>query len=155
MEDHTVVIEAQASSDIIPEGFRTVADILEDARKWSLFMTADLGGNYYGYYILEARLLPDSYIREVAFKWATGIDITFTSVHWLDNPPFFDESVTGFVKYSDTCFSCDVSLSKVMHLNSGLDVTDSMNSRLYYILKDGTWYLADIQEIITDKDAAK
>jgi len=155
VEDHTVVIEDQAATDIIPEGFMTAADVLEDARTWSLFMTADLGGNYYGYYTVETRLLPDSYIRDVAFKWATGIDITFTSIHWLDNPPFFDESVTGFVKYSDNCFSCDVTLSKVMHLNSGLDVTDSMNSRFYYILKDGIWYLADIQEIITDKDAAQ
>lgn len=148
LDGHTVKIEGQASSDTVPEGFMAAEDILTQARKWSLFMTADLGGATRGYGQIEEFLLPDSYLMNVAYQWATGVDITFTSVHTLDNPPFSEESVTGFVKYSDECFSVDVKLTKIMHLNSGADVTDTMNCRFYYILKDGVWYVADIQEII-------
>lgn len=148
LDGHTVKLTDQASLPDIPSEMYREEDVLAHARTWSLFMTADLGGANYGYGKVEDFLLPDSYLREVAYNWATGVDITFTSVHTLDNPPFYGESVSGYVKYSDECFSCDVQLSKVMHLNSGDDVTDSMNCRFYYVLQDGIWYVADIQEII-------
>ncbi len=148
LDSHTVKIEGQASLEDIPADVFSKDNVLTHARKWSLFMTADLGGAKHGFGQVEAFLLPDSYLMDVAHKWATGVDITFTSVHTLDNPPFSEESVAGYVKYSDICFSVDVKLTKIMHLNSGADVTDTMNSRFYYIQKDGVWYVADIQEII-------
>lgn len=148
LDGHTLKIEGQASLAQIPEEVYSKKDVLSHARTWSLFMTADLGGAKHGFGQVEKFLLPDSYLMEVAHKWATGVDITFTSVHTLDNPPFSEESVSGYVKYSDTCFSADVKLTKIMHLNSGADVTDTMNCRFYYIQKDGAWYVCDIQEII-------
>ncbi len=148
LDGHTVTIEGQASLTEIPAEVFTKEDVLAHARTWNLFMTADLGGALYGYGQVESFLLPDSYLMDVAYKWATGIDITFTSIHTLDTPPFSEESVSGYVKYSDDCFSVDIKLTKIMHLNTGLDVTDTMNSRFYYIQKDGVWYVADIQEII-------
>lgn len=148
LNGHTVKLEGQASLSDIPTDVYSKDDVLDHARKWSLFMTADLGGAKYGFEQIEKFLLPDSYLMDVAHKWATGVDITFTSVHTLDNPPFSEESVSGYVKYSDTCFSADVKLRKTMHLNSGEDVTDTMNCRFYYIQKDGVWYVADIQEIL-------
>lgn len=148
LDSHTVKLEGQASLEDIPADVYSKDDVLAHARKWSLFMTADIGGAKHGFGQVEAFLLPDSYLMEVANQWATGVDITFTSVHTLDNPPFSEESVTGYVKYSDICFSVDVKLTKIMHLNSGADVTDTMNCRFYYIQKDGVWYVADIQEII-------
>ncbi|MBE6707887.1 MAG: hypothetical protein E7578_01420 [Ruminococcaceae bacterium] len=147
LDGHTLKIEGQASSPEIPADVYSKDDVLSNARKWSLFMTADLGGANHGYGQVEEFLLPDSYLEEVAYKWATGVDITFTSVHRLDNPPFSEESVTNYIKYNSECFSVDVRLTKVMHLNSGDDVTDTMNCRFYYIYRDG-WYVADIQEII-------
>lgn len=148
LDGHTVKIEGQASLADIPEDVYSKNDVLTHARTWSLFMTADLGGAKHGFGQVEKFLLPDSYLMDVANKWATGVDITFTSVHTLDNPPFSEESVSGYVKYSDTCFSADVKLTKIMHLNSGTDVADTMNCRFYYIQKDGVWYVCDIQEII-------
>lgn len=147
LDGHTLKIEGQASSSEIPADVYSVDDVLSHARKWSLFMTADLGGANHGYAQVEEFLLPDSYLEDVAYKWATGVDITFTSVHRLDNPPFSEESVSNYIKYNTECFSVDVKLTKVMHLNSGDDVTDTMNCRFYYIYRDG-WYVADIQEII-------
>ena len=147
LDGHTLKIEGQASSTEIPTDVYSVDDVLSHARTWSLFMTADLGGANHGYAQVEKFLLPDSYLEEVAYKWATGVDITFTSVHTLDRPPFSEESVSNYVKYNNECFSVDVRLTKVMHLNSGDDVTDTMNCRFYYIYRDG-WYVADIQEII-------
>ncbi len=147
LDGHTLKIAGQASSPDIPEDVYSVDDVLSNARKWSLFMTADLGGANHGYGQVDEFLLPDSYLEEVAYKWATGVDITFTSVHRLDNPPFSEESVTNYIKYNSECFSVDVRLTKIMHLNSGDDVTDTMNCRFYYIYRDG-WYVADIQEII-------
>ena len=148
LDGHALKITEQASLDEIPDGTYSAEDILANAKTWSLFMTADLGGAKHGYGQVEKFLLPDSYLMDVAYKWATGVDITFTSVHTLDNPPFSEENVSGYVKYSDECFSADVKLVKMMHLNSGADVADTMNCRFFYVQKDGTWYVADIQEII-------
>lgn len=148
LDGHTVKLEGQAFLADIPADVYSKEDVLDHARKWSLFMTADLGGAKYGFGQIEKFLLPDSYLMEVAHKWATGVDITFTSVHTLDNPPFSEESVSAYVKYSDICFSADVKMTKIMHLNSGADVADTMNCRFYYINKDGVWYVADIQEIL-------
>ncbi len=147
LDGHTLKIEGQASLADIPEDVFTKEDVLSHARKWSLFMTADLTGANHGYAQVEEFLLPDSYLRDVAYKWATGVDITFTSVHRLDNPPFSEESVSNYIKYSDNCFSVDVKLTKMMHLNSGDDVADTMNCRFYYV-NNGGWYVADIEEII-------
>lgn len=147
MNGHSVVIEDQASLPAIPADISDAETVLGHARTWSLFMTDDVGGALHGYNKVKSFLLPDSYLEGVAYEWATGVDITFTSVHRLDNPPFSKESVSNFVKYSDNCFSVDVSLEKMMHLNSGDDVLDKLNGRFYYVFNDG-WYLADIEEII-------
>ena len=96
-------------------------------------MTNDLIGQTNGYYKMEEHLIKDSYLAEKAFKWATGIDITFTSIHTLENPPFKNEVVTDYVRYSDKCFSCVIKFEKPMHLNSGQTVVDSMNSTFYFV----------------------
>ena len=151
LDSHTVKIDAQPSFTEIPEDIYSADDILANARTWNLFMTDDLTGNTNGFGQVEKFLLPDSYLMEVAYKWATGIDITFTSIHTLDRPPFSEENVSGYVKYNDSCFSADIKLVKTMHLNTGEDVVDTMNCRFYYINKDGEWYVADIQEIISEQ----
>lgn len=148
LDDRSVTIESQASSPEIPSEVYSRDKVLDNAKKWSLFMTADLTGAKHGFGQVEKFLLPNSYLSEVALKWATGVDITFTSVHTLDNPPFSEETVSDYVRYSDSCFSVDVKLTKIMHLNSGANVADTMDCRFYYILENGTWYVCDIQEII-------
>lgn len=145
--DNTITITEYAGLPEIPETVISKDTVLSHAKKWSLFMTNDLGGGDRGYSQIAAFVLPDSELLGVARAWANGIDITFTSVHTLNNPPFHEESATNFIQYDSEHFSVDVKLSKVMHLNSGDDVTDTMNCRLYYTQKDEEWYVYDMLDL--------
>lgn len=146
--DHVITVSLVSSADSLPDGYCSVDYVLEAAKNWSLFMTADLGGNMYGFDKMARYLMPDSYLYGVAKNWATGVDITFTSVHTLNRPPFSDESVKNFTIYGDDCFSCDVYLTKVMHLNTGANVTDVLKCRFYFVRSADGWLVADIIEII-------
>ena len=133
IKNRCIQLEMQPTGAAVPEDIAAQVDVLEVAHKWSLFMTNDLIGQTNGYYKMEEHLIKDSYLAEKAFKWATGIDITFTSIHTLENPPFKNEVVTDYVRYSDKCFSCVIKFEKPMHLNSGQTVVDSMNSTFYFV----------------------
>ncbi len=133
MKNRCITLELQPTGAAVPEELSAEIDVLDVAHKWSLFMTNDLIGTTNGYNIMAEYLIKDSYLAEKAYKWATGIDITFTSIHTLDNPPFKNEVVTDYVRYSDKCFSCLVKFEKPMYLNSGKTVVDSMNSTFYFV----------------------
>lgn len=150
-KDHVITASLVSSADALPDGMCQKDHVLAAAETWSLFMTADLGGNMHGFDTVAQYLVPDSYLYGVAKDWATGVDITFTSVHTLNVNPFSTESVKNFTVYGDDCFSCDVYLTKIMHLNSGNDVTDVLNSRFYFVKRGDSWLVADIIEII-DRD---
>ena len=118
-------------------------------------MTQDLTGPNNGYGQIEPYLIKGSYLQDVAWKWATGQDITFTSNHYLKTPPFQVEEISNYVVYSDTCFSCDIRLEKTLVLTrTGEEVKDVVNSTFYFVKYDGTgsgnshWYLADYREIL-------
>lgn len=136
----------------VPQELLDEAAVMEFARNWSLFMTNDLVGHTNGLGVISKYLIYDSYLYNVAKKWATGIDITFTSIHTLYNPPFENEKVYNFVQYSDDCFSCDVYLVKKMHIANGKDVDDELLRRLYFVKYDATddnvdnpeWVVADM-----------
>lgn len=131
-------------------------NVIEIAEMWSKFMSADLGGQNYGFYKLSDYLIQDSYLYNKAWEYATGVDITFTSVHTLGNPPFINEAAGNYYRYSDICFSVEVKFGKQMHLNSGAYVLDEVNSTFFFVYVDDsddgidnpTWHIADIQEII-------
>lgn len=133
------------------------ADIepIEIAKLWSFFMTQDLGGKSNGYYKISPYLIEGSYLQNVAWKWATGIDITFTSTHTLENPPFCKENISNYIVYSEDCFSCDILLEKNMHLSTGMTVKDTINSTFYFVNYDDTdngvddphWVFVDYKEI--------
>ncbi len=152
---NSFTLEGQKGSDAMPENITNAPDPLEIAKLWSLFMTDDLGGKTHGFYNMEKHLIADSYLRDVAWKWATGVDITFTSPHTLSKNPFTTAEVSNFVSYSDTCFSCDVLLEKPMHIKKANTVTDKIYSTFYFVYCDDTddgrdnphWAIADIQKI--------
>lgn len=132
-------------------------DPLAVAKLWSLFMTQDLTGPNNGYGQIEPYLIKGSYLQDVAWKWATGQDITFTSNHTLKNPPFQVETISNYVVYSDNCFSCDIRLEKTLVLTrTGEEVKDVVNSTFYFVKYDDTdngaddphWFLADYREIL-------
>lgn len=126
-------------------------DILEFARKWSLFLTNDLSGATHGFETLKPYLINKSYMWKMAYAWATSVDITFTSSHTLKNPAFTNESVSNFVIYSDTAFSCDVYLEKNMNVARIGSQTDKMNEKLYFVYIDNNWKLVNMQAITGNK----
>ena len=152
----TITITKQTALDALPQTVENAPDPLELAKMWSLFMTRDLSGTRYGFYRLEEYLIKDSYLRQVAWKWATGVDITFTSRHTLGNPPFQVAEATNFVAYGTKAFSCDIRLEKELRLTAtGAKVNDVINSTFYFVYCDDTddgkdnphWAIADKQDI--------
>lgn len=131
----------------VPEEIAKEVDVLGNAKKWSLFMSRDME-----FSTMSPMLLKDSYQYEVARKYATGVDITFTSPHTLKNPPFTDEKVTNFVQITPECFSVDISFVKHMSVGLGKAVDDAMNDRFFYVkVKEGEetgWKLAGMKEIV-------
>lgn len=139
----------------VPEKVSAEVDVLELAKKWSLFMSADVSFNEVSKYLLKG-----SYQYEVARKYATGVDIKFISGHILATPPFTEEKVTNFVWISDNCFSVDVSFVKHMVLRKGGNVNDSMNDRFYFVKYDDTndsvdnpmWKIVSMKEIVKNAE---
>lgn len=151
MEENTVSVTEQLSySDIPPEELLSYIDPMSAAKDWSLFLTKDLSGSNYGFGTLAKYLAEGSYLYDVAWKYANGIDITFTSNHSF--PSFTDEKLSNYIRYTENCFSCDIFFNKHMVLVSGSHVIDTMNSRFYFV-NNGTadtpnWVIVDIREII-------
>ena len=117
-------------------------------------MTDDLEGSNKGFDTIKKYLIKDSYMYNVAYKWATGIDITLTSAHRTSDNYFKNEKVSNFVKYSDNLFSCDISFVKYMYLyKSNKWVDDPMNSTFYFLNigdeNKPNWVILDIQEIVS------
>ena len=154
MEGRKITVDGPVGQDTLPGNVDV--NPLDVAKLWSLFMTADLTGANYGYGQLSPYLIKGSYLQSVAWKWATGIDITFTSSHTLKDPAFQVEEVSNYVMYAEDCFSCDIRLEKTMVLTrTGEEVKDVINSRFYFVNYDDTdngisdphWVLVDYQEI--------
>lgn len=158
-ENYTFELTEQTGLETIPEEVAAKVDVLEIAKMWSKLMTNDLQGTQKGFGTMKEYLITDSYLYNVAYKWVTNIDSTFTADHVLDNPPFSDEKVTNYVSYGEHLFSCDISFVKHMDLASrNMKVTDEMNSRFYFMYYDETddgkdnprWVILDIQEILSE-----
>ena len=135
----------------IPEDYKEMA--LTMAETWSLLMTRDLSGTSNGFYTLAEYLIEGSYYYKMAYDWATGIDITFTSAHTLGNPIFTNIVVDDYVKYTDNCFSCHIYFDKDMYLTrtgeTAYDTTDSTFIFVYYDDSDDSvdnphWAIADM-----------
>lgn len=144
-----------AGLEQVPDEVSGQVDVLQAAQDWSLFMTGDLAFSR-----IKGYLISSSYQYEVAMKYASGVDITFTSRHTLDNPAFTDSTVTNFAWITDDCFSVDISFVKHMRLWYGTPVDDPMNDRFYFVRYDDTadgvdnpaWKLASMKEILQDAD---
>lgn len=131
-------------------------DVLEIAKNWSLFLTDDLSGTTHGFSKLRANLIKGSSFYNMAYAWATSVDITFVSRHKLKNPTFTNTEVKDFVVYDENAFSCVVSLEKNMRIANGQDKIDKMYDRLYFVYYDDktdnvdgpTWKLVDMKAIV-------
>lgn len=113
-------------------------DPLDIAKKWSLFLTDDLQGNRHGFSVLNQYLVPDTSLYDMAYKWATSVDITFTSKHTLKNPTFTNTKISNIEVYGKNAFSCTVYLEKNMVIANGNDKVDVMHDKLYFVYYDDT-----------------
>ena len=143
-----------SGGDPVPAEVSGEIDVLKAAQDWSLFLTQDLAFSR-----IRDYLIPDSYQYEVAWKYATGEDITFTSAHTLLDPAFTGNTVTNFTWITGDCFSVDISFVKHMRLRTGTLVDDPMNDRFYFVRYDDpesgegpAWKLASMKEILNDGD---
>lgn len=140
--------------DSVPEEIAAEIDVVDAAQKWSLFMSNDLR-----FKLLSPYLIKGSYQYDVAYKYANGVDITFTSNHSLKDPAFTEVSATNFIQIADNCFSVDIHFVKHMHLTrTGADVDDETNDRFYFVKYDDTddgknnptWKIAGMKEIVNN-----
>lgn len=122
---------------------RSIADPLEIGKLWSKFMTDDVAGAYHGFYTVVngCMLLKGSNLYDLAEAWADSIDITFVSEHAILG--WSNETVSNFTRYNDTLLSCDVYFEKNLRVGSQ-SRTDVFNNRMFFVLVDGAWYLADM-----------
>ncbi|MBR6558687.1 MAG: hypothetical protein IKT70_06710 [Clostridia bacterium] len=140
-------------SDIIPEKISIEVNPLEVAEKWSMFVSNDIEGPSHGFGEISQHLIKGSYQYSIATKYANGIDITFTSIHTLMDPPFRNEKVVNFRQITENCFSVDISFDKHMKLYYGKEIIDSMNERWYFLKYSEnentppTWRLAAMKEV--------
>lgn len=151
-----ITVTRLSSSSLMPTETKNPPDPLEIAKRWSLFMTNDLKGERNGFYTMSKYLFKDSELYNRAWEWATGMDITFTSTHTLAKPPFAREEIKNFISYTDKCFSCEILLEKLLYLNTGRTVTDTMHSKFFFGYIDETdngkddphWGIIDAVSII-------
>lgn len=142
--------------DEVPAEIAAEVDVLENAKNWSLFTSADVP-----FKEITKYLVADSYQYKVAKQYAGGVDITFFSAHYFANPAFTEETVGNFVWLTEDCFSVDVSFVKHMILSrTGEHRDDPMNERFYYIRVDETndgvdnptWKIVGIWKIVGTKE---
>ncbi len=145
---HMLDLTVVTSDDPVPASVAAEVDVLKVAEDWSRLMSKDLAGSAYGFYNYAPNLIEGSYLYNVAWKWVNSIDITFTSIHTLLNPPFTDEKVRNFTWITDNCFSVDISFVKQMRLGDGRVMEDPMNSRFHFVKYNSTWKLVNIKEIV-------
>ena len=131
--------------DEVPAQVSGEIDVLDVAQKWSLLMSNDLSFRQ-----LSGYLIKGSYQYDIAYKYATGIDITFTSSHVLLDPAFTDVTVDNFVWITDSCFSVDIGFVKHMRLGNGTLVDDPMRDRFYFVRYEDAWKLVGMKEVVDD-----
>lgn len=122
-------------------------DVLGLAKNWSLFLTDDLKGSRHGFDQLTPYLIQGSAMYQLAYDWATNVDITFVSRHYLKNPPFTNEGVKNCILYNENAFSCEVYFDKNMALYSGNTKVDTMHDRMYFVYYQGGYKLVDMEAI--------
>lgn len=130
-------------------------DVMDIAKKWSLFLTDDLSGDRHGFTGLSKYLIKGTSLYQMAYSWATSVDITFTSKHTLKNPAFTNTKVSDFEIYGKDAFACTVYLEKNMTIANNNEKVDVMHDKLYFVYYDDTndgvdnpqWKMVDMKAV--------
>ncbi len=138
-------------TDSLDDAFKKLAhkdfDPLKWAENWSLFLTADLPGERWGFYKLSPNLIEGTTMYKRAYSWATQIDIQFTSVHELDKETFTNEKVSNITVYNNQAFSVEIYLEKHMTLSDGQKKTDALHDMFYYAYYDDAYRLISMKSV--------
>ena len=77
-EDYFIHVETlEEAKEYIDINF----DIIKLAHNWHLFLTRDLTGPWYGLGTVTEAMIEGTSVYDLAYNWAHGVDITFTSKH--------------------------------------------------------------------------
>ncbi len=143
-----VDLTKRGSGQSVPDDIASEIDVLKAVETWSLFMSTDLDGVYYGIYNITPYLIEGSSLYNQAWNWINSIDITFISIHTLASPAFTGESVTNYRRVADNCFTVDVRFDKNMLISGVNPLADSMNTRVTFIRYNNEWKMVQMKEIL-------
>lgn len=144
-EDNTIYSYEFYKTNDYKKEVKNPIDILEFAKKWSLFYTKDLAGGNAGFDVLKPYLLEGNKMYEAAKAWPKSVDWGFVSRHILKNPIFTNESVKDCYIYNDDAFSCIVKLEKNM-IVKGEDKVETLNDRMFFV-NDNGWKFVNMMFI--------
>lgn len=100
----------------------------------------------YGAYIINKGSLYTlkSYMLGKAAEYVSNIPAIWAYL-WNEEYTytFTNEELTSFTRYSDTCFSCEVSYTLNVFYRTTRSISYDTKIRCMYIKKDDIWYLAD------------
>ena len=123
------------------------AYVLQNAEDYTNFFSRDLPGAETSIAGLRGMFPKDSYYLELAENYRR-YDMWTYSGHYP--PEFSGEKVENYIRYSEDFFSCEVSFDKKMILiNTGQERHDFFHTRFYYVNIDGSWVIADMQQILS------
>ena len=119
---------------------------MQFAKNWSLFLTNNLGGARNGLTKFTPYLIADSYMYQIAARWAKGPEIYDMPPHKVTG--FTNESIESCTVYSEDSFSCEVKLEKHITLTkNGAKRVDKMHENLFFTYYTGGYKLTDMQSM--------
>ncbi len=119
--------------------------VLKNGKDFSNFQTKDLPGK--GTKPIEHMFPKNSEYLALAEQYREN-DMWMISNH--ETPTFSEEEVLNYTVYSDTLFSCEVKFTKSMKLTrTGELVVQHIHERVYYVLVDGQWLIADMRSVLS------
>lgn len=139
--DDTDEIELEFRESEMPEELKDY--VFTAARDYSNFFSKDIEGCYESTACIQPYFPQGSYYMDLAEQYRLG-DMWMYSAH--SAPEFLNVTVSEYVRYSDSCFSCRVAFDKYMVLTLSGDPRTERNDQVYYYVNiDGKWLIADMK----------
>lgn len=118
------------------------AYVLDAVITYSNFFSNDLPGGQTSIDPIRQLFPKDSPYLSLAEQYRQK-DMRFFTSH--SNTAYSGETITEYIPYNESCFSCRVSFEKSMTISGGREVIDTTDNVYYFVLLDGVWVIADIR----------
>lgn len=140
---HTqITVDTFPVSEMPPQ---LAAQALENAERYTNFFSRDLPGCRNSVEPIADMFPKDSYYLELADNYRRE-DMWTYSAH--STPSFENENVSGYIRYSDELFSCEIYFNKRIILQTKELRIDTTHTRCFYGYVEGSWKILDIQTIL-------